>query len=104
MQEETNDKATIRHVSEVLREDKQHAEDALQTGGKDGIEEARDHSLFARYCRLTSELIERPYIVTAKLIEKWPQHKIESMYKTALSSKNPAVKWWWLRGECKKDK
>lgn len=59
---------------------------------------------YEHYIDLTSKLIKRPYITTAKLVETWPVEKIIRRYEecTKHAGTIPGdVKWWWLR---KKDK
>lgn len=57
----------------------------------------RDSSLFAKYCRLTSELIGCPYMQTFKLIEHWQEHTIIRLYNDALRAENPQRAWWGMR-------
>lgn len=63
-------------------------------------EDDRDPTAFAHWVRLTSELIGRSYIQTAKLVDDWPLHKIERRWKQAMDcgpNITPAIKWWWMR-------
>lgn len=55
---------------------------------------------YENYVQLTSKLINRPYITTAKLVERWPLEKIIRRYEecTKHAGTMPGdVKWWWLR-------
>lgn len=55
-----------------------------------------DHE-YEHYVTLTSKLIDRSYIVTAKLIEQWPLEVIKRRYHDAERNRNPAMRWWELR-------
>lgn len=58
-----------------------------------------EHS-YEHWVQLTSKLIKRSYISTAKLVEKWPLEKIIQRYElcTKHAGNFPGdVKWWWLR-------
>lgn len=52
---------------------------------------------YEHYVNLTSKLIKRPYIATAKLVEKWPLDLIKRRYQDASKDNNPAMRWWVLR-------
>lgn len=55
---------------------------------------------FEHYVQLTSELIDRKYFATFKLVESWPIDKIIRRYEecTKHAGTMPGnVKWWWLR-------
>lgn len=61
--------------------------------------ELPEHS-YEHWVQLTSKLIKRSYISTAKLVEKWPLEKIIHRYElcTKHAGTMPGdVKWWWLR-------
>jgi len=49
------------------------------------VEKSQDPSEFAHYVRLTSEMIERPYMVTFKMVEQWQEHKIIRRYNEAMT-------------------
>ena len=55
---------------------------------------------YEHYINLTSKLIKRPYLVTHKLVGKWPLEKIIRHYDLATkhNGKIPSeVYWWWKR-------
>lgn len=55
---------------------------------------------FAHYINLTSKLIERSYMQTYKLVEKWPLELIIRRYELATKHHgqlSPQVKWWYER-------
>lgn len=57
-------------------------------------------SNFEEWVDKTAKLLGRSYIQTFKLVEHWPEHKIERRYKEAINCGpdiTPAIKWWWLR-------
>lgn len=57
-------------------------------------------SNFEEWVDKTAKLIGRSYIQTFKLVQDWPEHKIERRFKEAMDCGpdiTPAVKWWWLR-------
>jgi len=59
-----------------------------------------DKPEFEHYVHLTSKLIKRNYIATAKLVSQWPLEKIIRHYElcTKHAGTMPGdVKWWWLR-------
>ncbi len=59
-----------------------------------------EHS-YEHWVNLTAKLIGRPYITTAKLVEKWPLEKIVRRYEQATKHcpvmSKPAIHWWALR-------
>ena len=63
--------------------------------------EAKHASEFAMYVDLTAKLIERPYMQTFKLVDKWALHKIKRRYDEAKATSNPQKYWW---GKRKMDK
>lgn len=52
---------------------------------------------YEHYVNLTSKLIGRSYIATAKLVEKWSLDLIKRRYHDASKDNNPAMRWWVLR-------
>lgn len=56
---------------------------------------------YEHYVKLTSVLIKRSYMQTAKLVERWPLEKIKRRYwdcvKDSRSKIPPDVRWWSLR-------
>jgi hypothetical protein len=56
---------------------------------------------YEHYVKLTSLLIKRSYMQTAKLVEKWPLDKIKRRYwdckKDSRSKIPPDVRWWAMR-------
>jgi hypothetical protein len=61
-------------------------------------------SNFEEWVDKTAKLIGRSYIQTFKLVQDWPEHKIERRYKEAMACSpltKPAIRWWSLR---KRDK
>lgn len=64
--------------------------------------EASKHaSEFAMYVDLTAKLIDRSYMQTFKLVDKWALHKIKRRYDEAKATSNPQKYWW---GKRKMDK
>ena len=59
------------------------------------------HSNFEHWVDLTAKLIGRSYMQTFKLVQDWPEHKIERRYKEAMSCNRelttPVIRWWSLR-------
>lgn len=52
---------------------------------------------YEKYIKLTSKLIERTYIATAKMVEKWSLDTIKRRYHDASKDSKPAMRWWVLR-------
>ena len=67
--------------------------------------ETKAPSNFEHWVHLTAKLIGRSYIQTFKLVQDWPDHKIERRYKEAMNCNRefttPEIRWWSLR---KRDK
>ena len=62
--------------------------------------QTKAQSNFEEWVHKTAKLIGRSYIQTFKLVQDWPEHKIERRYKEAMDCGpdiTPAIKWWWLR-------
>lgn len=62
--------------------------------------ETKALSNFEHWVDKTAKLIGRSYIQTFKLVQDWPEHKIERRYKEAVNCgpmTKPAVRWWSLR-------
>lgn len=64
--------------------------------GRFSIGEPDKHE-YEHYVKLTSELIERSYFVTHKLVETWPMEKIKRHYTLATKHHGscPQDKYWW---------
>ena len=62
---------------------------------------SKDETEFSYYVRLTSELIQRPYMQTFKMVQDWQLHKIKRRYDEAKAAANPQKYWW---GKRKMDK
>jgi len=63
-------------------------------------EKPLQQELYAEYVKKTSLLINRPYIVTFKMVEKWEPGKMAHLYDECISKwrskgfKSPSMMWW----------
>lgn len=67
----------------------------------------KNNTVYGDYVKKTAELIDRPYMITFRMVEKWEPATMINLYEECIEKwnsrgyKSPAMMWWTERKKLK---